>query len=135
MIHYCGTKKGVAPQAGPAHGDGSRRKVEWDQSATHPYDSGQGVMELQFAFLADAATVTNDGLFAVIGGGLDVIEAQSFPAIKSTLVLVGRVLFKPSEFGKTHVVHCEIHGPSGKIPQPDMSLEIKPFKHPRDPRR
>jgi len=92
-------------------------------------------MELQFAFLADAATITNDGLFAVIGGGLDVIETQSMPAIKSTLVLVGRVVFKPSEFGKTHVVACEIHGPSGKIPQPPMALEIKPFKHPRDSRR
>lgn len=39
-------------------------------------------MKLEFAFLADAADIRSDGQFAVVGGGFDLLRAQSFPAVK-----------------------------------------------------
>jgi hypothetical protein len=92
-------------------------------------------MKLDFAFLADAATITDNGLFAVVGGGFDVLKAQEFPAVKSAMALVGRVAFEAGEMGKTYLLHGEIVGPGGITLPPDLWLSFKPFPHPRDPRR
>jgi hypothetical protein len=96
-------------------------------------------MKLDFAFLADAATITDDGLFAVVGGGFDVLKPQAFPATKSAMALVGRVTFPADEMGKSYLLHGEIIGPDGCALPPDMSpdmwLSIKPFPHPRNPER
>ena len=35
-------------------------------------------MKLEFAFLADAATVLENGQFDVIGGGFDVVAGKDF---------------------------------------------------------
>ena len=40
-------------------------------------------MKLEFAFLADAATMLENGNFDVIAGGFDVVTARTFPATKS----------------------------------------------------
>src|SRR6266496_6781642 len=92
-------------------------------------------MRLEFAFLADAAYITNDGLFAVVGGGFDVIFASGFPAVKHAMALVGRIVFKENEFGKTHLLHGEIVGPDGSTLPPDMWLSVKPVPQSADPRR
>ncbi len=92
-------------------------------------------MKLAFAFLADAATITEDGCFAVVGGGFDVLQTQGFPAVKPALALVGRVVFEAGEFGKTYLLHGAIVGPGGGAIPPDLWLSIKPFPHPRDPNR
>ena len=92
-------------------------------------------MKLDFAFLADAATIANDGLFAVVGGGFDLVWAGGFPATKSAMALVGRVVFEASEFGTTHQLHGEIIGPDGIVIPPDMWLSINPIPHRSDPQR
>jgi hypothetical protein len=89
-------------------------------------------MKLDFAFLAESASLTDDGRFAVVGGGFDVISATSFPAVKAAMALVGRVVFCPSEFGKTYNLHGEIVGPSGTKLTPDMWLALKPFARATD---
>ena len=89
-------------------------------------------MKLDFAFLADAATITDDGLFAVVGGGFDLLRAESFPAIKSAMALVGRVDFEASEIGQTYHLHGELIGPGGIILEPDLWPQLKP---PTDPPR
>ncbi len=92
-------------------------------------------MKLEFAFLADAATITEDGCFSVEGGGFDVLQTQGFPAIKPEMALVGRVVFEVGELEKTFLLHGEIVGPGGSPIPPEMWLVIKPFPHPRDPNR
>jgi hypothetical protein len=90
-------------------------------------------MKLDFAFLADAATISENGLFAVVGGGVDVLTPQGFPAIKYAMALVGRIVFEAQECGKTYLLHGEIVGPGETILPPDMWLSLEPFSHPRDP--
>jgi hypothetical protein len=93
-------------------------------------------MELEFAFLADAAMVTEKGLFCVISGGLDVLTgAHGFPATKSAMVLIARIRFSPEEFGHEQDFHAEIMGPDGNAVPPDMRLSFKPNPHPRNPER
>jgi hypothetical protein len=87
-------------------------------------------MKLDFAFLADAAYITDDGLFCVVGGGFDIIFASGFPAIKHAMALVGRVVFEASEFGKVHLLHGEIVGPNDSLIPPDLWLSLKPFPPP-----
>jgi hypothetical protein len=88
-------------------------------------------MKLQFAFLADAAALTTEGAFAVVGGGFDVLKSQKFPAVKAAMSLVGRFLFEPDEMGKPCHVHVEIVGPDDKVIPPDLWLDFKPVPHPR----
>ncbi len=89
-------------------------------------------MRLEFAFLADAADIRDDGLFAVVSGGFDLIKAQSLPAVKSAMVLVGRIVFEPSEIGRSFQLHGEIVGPNGIRVPPEMWLPVKAFPHPNE---
>ena len=70
-------------------------------------------MKLEFAFLADAVDIRNDGQFSVVGGGFDLLRARSFPAMKYAMALVGRVVFEPVEMDKNYLMLCEIIGPDG----------------------
>jgi hypothetical protein len=90
-------------------------------------------MKLEFAFLADAATILENGLFDVIGGGFDVFKARTFPATKYGLVLIGRILFDPEECGKKYTVVGEIIDSNGKRIFPPMEAFPEPNRHPRPP--
>jgi hypothetical protein len=89
-------------------------------------------MKLDFAFLADAATVQDNGMFAVIGGGFDILRGTQFPATKHAMALVGRVRFGPDEWGKNYKIHAEIVAPDGQIIPPDLWISFDPSPHPRD---
>jgi len=58
-------------------------------------------MELDFAFLADAADVTMGKLF-VMGGAFDTIHVPGFPAVHPMLAVVVRLLFKPHDLDRKH---------------------------------
>ena len=62
-------------------------------------------MELDFAFLADAADVSSGKLF-VLGGAFDTIHVPSFPATHPVLAVVLRLLLSPHDLDRTH--HLEI---------------------------
>ncbi len=92
-------------------------------------------MKLEFAFLADAATILNDGLFDVIGGGFDVVLGKAFPATKHAMVLIGRIQFSPEECGKEFELLGEIvdHDGNGIFPELRGTVTARP--HPRNPKR
>jgi hypothetical protein len=96
-------------------------------------------MKLEFAFLADAATLQDNGLFAVVSGGFDVVESDEFPATKHAMALVGRVRFDASECGKSYSIKAEIVDPDGRTLGPDLApvltIQFHQFAHPRDPKR
>ncbi len=92
-------------------------------------------MKLEFAFLADAVDIRNDGQFSVVGGGFDLLRAPSFPAMKYAMALVGRVVFEPVEMDKNYLMLCEIIGPDGTTIPPALYLSMKPFSHPIGPNR
>jgi hypothetical protein len=58
-------------------------------------------MELDFAFLADAADVSMGKLF-VLGGAFDTIHVTSFPASHPTLAVVMRLLLSPIDLDRKH---------------------------------
>lgn len=92
-------------------------------------------MKLEFAFLADAATMQDNGLFAVVGGGFDVLTGEVFPATKYAMALIGRVRLEPDECGKPHKIHAEIIAPDGQVVPPDLWISFHQPGHPRDAKR
>ncbi len=58
-------------------------------------------MELDFAFLADAADVSMGKLF-VLGGAFDTIHVPGFPANHPMLAVVVRLLLSPSDLDRKH---------------------------------
>ena len=60
-----------------------------------------GRVELDFAFLADAADVSMGKLF-VMGGAFDTIHVGGFPASHPTLAVVIRLLLSPNDLDRKH---------------------------------
>jgi len=58
-------------------------------------------MELDFAFLADAADVSMGKLF-VMGGAFDTINVGGFPASHPTLAVVVRLMLSPMDLDRKH---------------------------------
>ncbi len=58
-------------------------------------------MELDFAFLADAADVANGKLF-VLGGAFDTINVGAFPVTHAALAVVLRLLLSPMDLDRKH---------------------------------
>jgi hypothetical protein len=58
-------------------------------------------MELDFAFLADAADVASGKLF-VMGGAFDTIYVPAFPATHPALAVVMRLLLGPLDLDRKH---------------------------------
>ena len=58
-------------------------------------------MELDFAFLADAADVSMGKLY-VMGGAFDTIHVPGFPASHPTVAVVIRLLLSPMDLDRTH---------------------------------
>src|SRR6187431_1998131 len=58
-------------------------------------------MELDFAFLADAADVAL-GKLNVLGGAFDTINVPGFPATHPALAVVVRLLLSPNDLDRKH---------------------------------
>src|SRR3954465_6062844 len=70
-------------------------------------------MELDFAFLADAAEVPLGKLF-VMGGAFDTIHVPAFPATHPMLAVVVRLLFKPHDLDRKHELEILLLDADGK---------------------
>jgi hypothetical protein len=92
-------------------------------------------MRLEFAFLADAATVRDQGIFDAVGGGFDVVTGKVFPATKYAMALIARFQFAPEECGTKHELRGEIVDGDGKAIFTEMRGEFTPPLHPRHPDR
>ena len=70
-------------------------------------------MELDFAFLADAADVSMGKLF-VLGGAFDTIHVQAFPATHPVLAVVLRLLLGPLDLDRKHELQILLLDADGK---------------------
>jgi len=70
-------------------------------------------MELDFAFLADAADVASGKLF-VLGGAFDTIHVQSFPASHPVLAVAIRLLLSPNDLDRKHALQILLLDADGK---------------------
>lgn len=79
-------------------------------------------MQLEFAFLADAAQVTPDGKFTVLGGGLNVIYAPQFPALHPSLSIVTKLnIDNKDELEVEHTLRAELFNPLNATAMPPLS--------------
>ena len=70
-------------------------------------------MELDFAFLADAADVSMGKLF-VLGGAFDTIHVPGFPATHPVLAVVVRLLLSPIDLDRKHTLQVLLLNADGK---------------------
>jgi Family of unknown function (DUF6941) len=71
-------------------------------------------MEVEFAFLADAAQVSPDGKLYVLGAGVDRLMAAQFPAVHPLLTLVVKLKLHATECERPHQVEVELWDPDGQ---------------------
>lgn len=69
--------------------------------------------KLDFAFLADAAEAEPGRKFYVIGGGVESINAPSFPVVHPHLSLVLRLLLHPTEAERDHALEVRMMDSDG----------------------
>jgi hypothetical protein len=72
-------------------------------------------MQLEDVFLAKFAELTPDGLFTVVGGGVNRINAGGFPWSWGFLFLVVRIRLTSEEAQAEHVTVVEREAPDGQI--------------------
>ena len=70
-------------------------------------------MDLDIAFLADAADVSLGKLF-VLGGAFDTIAVPGFPATHPVLAVALRLLFTPHDLDRQHVLEILLLNADGK---------------------
>jgi len=70
-------------------------------------------MDVEYAFLADAAQTSSDGKLYVLGGGIDRIFAKKFPAVHPAMSLVLKMRLHPTECEREHALELELSDPDG----------------------
>ncbi len=87
-------------------------------------------MQLEYAFLADSAQVSSDGKLFVLGGGIDRIYSQQFPATHPYMSLVVKIQLHPAECEREHGLEVELWDPDGN---PIGGKVAGKFSAPRQP--
>ncbi len=90
-------------------------------------------MEIDFAFLADAAEAAN-GKLHVMGGAFDTIWARHVPLRHPKVSLVLRLLVNAAEFDRKHKVEIRIMHEDGKTIPPSVGGELVIQKNPNLPK-
>ena|SRR5437660_7761677 len=79
-------------------------------------------MQLDFAFLARAGDIAKDGMFSVLGAGINTFEGPAFPLSAPPFVIVVKVFFQPEELDRAHVLVVSVLQPDGSA-VPDARYE------------
>jgi hypothetical protein len=83
-------------------------------------------MELIYVIPADAAQGSPNGKFSLLGGGIETINAHSFPAVQPGFALVVRLRILASEAEQDHKFSIDIIGPKDfRVTLGDI-IEFKP---------
>lgn len=92
-------------------------------------------MDVEYAFLADAAETPPNGKLYVLGGGFDEIRAPQFPVTHSYLSLVVKLRFHPAECDRLHRLEIELWDPDGQRLGPHLKTEVAAPRRPHAPTR
>ena len=90
-------------------------------------------MEVDFAFLADAAEVAN-GKLHLVGGAFDTIWTQQVPLNYPKLSLAMRLLLSAAELDRKHKVEIRIMNEDGKVVPPSVGGDLEISKNPNLPK-
>lgn len=92
-------------------------------------------MEVDFAFVADAAVATPDNKISVLGAGFEDLRLSAYPGALATLALVVKLRFHPAECDREHAVEIELWDPNGGRIGPPMHVKVTPKRHANDAAR
>jgi hypothetical protein len=90
-------------------------------------------MEVDFAFLADAAEVSN-GKLHLVGGAFDTIWARSVPLRYPKMSLALRLLFNVADLDRKHKVEIRIMNEDGKTIPPSLGGDLEIPRNPNLPK-
>lgn len=90
-------------------------------------------MELDFAFLAEAAEVGN-GKLHVVGGAFDTVWTRNVPLRYPKISFIMRLLLSASELDRKHKVEIKIMHEDGKVIPPSIGGELEIRKNPNLPK-
>src|ERR1700733_4744403 len=91
-------------------------------------------MKLEFATFANAVDVSSNGMFHILGGGIDVLKSKEFPGLIHSLYVVAKVGANPGEFG-SHLFICEVVGEDGQKIVRDLEQQFNIDPHPSKPNK
>lgn len=91
------------------------------------------IMQIEYAFLADAAAAPEGKLY-VLGGGFDEIFAENFPAVHPTMTLVVKARLGPTECDRRHEMEVDLWDEDGKSIA-NFSTHFERPRHPTSPTR
>jgi len=82
-------------------------------------------VRLLHAFLAEHAIAHDDGRFYALGGGLEHLEVEKFPAVVQNLTLLVRLAFDEDEAGRIYPFELAGIGPDGKAFIPTAGIALR----------
>jgi hypothetical protein len=85
-------------------------------------------MRLDFALLADSATIAEDGKVDISGAGISHIVFPMVPATAPSLALVARLALEDEDFERLHRVHAEVQprqAPSEPVVRVDSEMPAR----------
>lgn len=93
-------------------------------------------VDVEFAFLADAAQVSSDGKLYALGAGIDQIGAHAFPTVHPSLVLVLKLCLQPTECDRSHDLQIVLWDADGHPIGPPLIVQFSASRnqdHPTQP--
>ncbi|MBI1978416.1 MAG: hypothetical protein HYS55_06645 [Candidatus Omnitrophica bacterium] len=90
-------------------------------------------MDVDFAFLADAAEVAN-GKLHLVGGAFDTIWTRSTPLRYPKVSFAMRLLLSAAELDRKHRVEIKIMHEDGKVIPPSIGGELEIKRNPNLPK-
>src|SRR5262245_53605450 len=88
-------------------------------------------MRVEYAILADAATLTHDGKLVLVGGDIDSVTVHELPALVQ-LFLAVRLVADAGDDKDEHTYGLECVGPAGKKTVVAESMPLAPVR-PQEP--
>jgi hypothetical protein len=92
-------------------------------------------VEVEYAFLADAADAPPGGKLYALGVGIDQIRTREFPTTHALLAFVVKLKLHPTECDRTHNLEIELWDPDGQRLTPRLSGEFGAARNPEHPTR
>lgn len=89
-------------------------------------------MQINYAFLADAAEFTPDGRLWMLGGDVDTIYTPQVPATHAELSLVIKLIIDPADSETEHQIHFQLLDPNNipLVPESGFSFRPNPSQDP-----
>src|SRR5438046_1602080 len=81
-------------------------------------------MRIAYTIFGHSALLTQDGLFSVLGGGVEWITAKKFPATADHLFMIVRLMLEPAECGTPRECTVSVTAPDGSTLTPSLVVVV-----------